>query len=83
LYNAAGGLESSAEIQDDDAALRVVLLVLVALRLGRGAIGIDRQLDSRSVAVDTPTFLFFSSPNLVDDEGRKHGGGLAFAMRGL
>jgi hypothetical protein len=85
LYNAAGGLESSAEVDDDYAAVGIVLLVFFALGLWCGTIGVDRQLDPGSVTLDTPTFRFFSSPDLVDDEGRKHGSGLAFAMgdRGL
>jgi hypothetical protein len=83
LYNATGGLESSAEVDDDDAPVGVVrLVVIVALRPRRGTVGVYRKLDPRPVALDTPTFLFFSSPNLVDDEGRKHGCGLAFAMEG-
>jgi MYXO-CTERM domain-containing protein len=74
LYNAIAGLESySAQVDDDDAALGIVLLVFVALGLRRRPVRIDRQLDAGSVTLDTATFLFFSSPNLVDDEGRKHG----------
>jgi hypothetical protein len=82
LYNAAGGLESSAEIKNDDAPIGVVRLILFALGPRGGVVGVNRQLDTRPITLDTPTLLFFSSPNLVDDEGRKHGGGLAFAIGG-
>jgi len=83
LYNAAPGLErspaqgdeekTSAEVDDDDPALGIVLLFVVTPRLGGGTVRVYGELDARSVALDTTTFLFFSSPNLVDDEGRKHG----------
>jgi hypothetical protein len=72
LYNAKRGLESSAEVENHDAPFGVIRLVIFALGLGRGTIGIDRELDPRPIAVDAATFLFFSSPDLVDDEGRKH-----------
>jgi hypothetical protein len=82
LYNAPEGLESSAEVENHDASFRIVPLVILALRLGRWAVGVDGQLDTGLVALDTPTLFLFSSPDLVDDEGRKHGGGLAFARSG-
>jgi len=82
LYNATEGLESSAEVYDDDAAVGIVLLFGVGRRARSGPVGVDRQLDPRSVTLDAATFRFFSSPDLVDDEGRKHGGGLAFAIEG-
>jgi hypothetical protein len=72
LYNAIEGLESSAEVDDDDAALGVVLGVVVALGLRGGPIGVHGELHAGPVTLDTATFLFFSSPDLVDDEGRKH-----------
>jgi hypothetical protein len=81
LYNAIAGLESSAEVDDDYAALGIVLLVFVAMGLGSGPISVDRQLDSRPVSLDSATFLFFSSPDLVDDEGRKHGAASVWRCR--
>jgi len=83
LYNAAPGLErspaqgdeenTSAEVDDDDPALGIVLLFVFARRAWSRPVRIDRKLDPRLVTLDTTTLLFFSSPNLVDDEGRKHG----------
>jgi hypothetical protein len=83
LYNAAGGLERfgaarlqtfpSAEVENGDAPLGIVWLAVFAFWLGCGTVGVYRQLDPRAIALDTETFRFFSSPNLVDDEGRKHG----------
>jgi hypothetical protein len=72
LYNAAGGLESSAEVENDNPAVGIVLLLVIALWLGRWTIGVDGQLNARPISLDTAAFLFLSSPNLVDDEGRKH-----------
>jgi hypothetical protein len=72
LYNAPAALERSAEVYDDDPALGIVLLVYVAVGLGRGTVSVHGQLHPGLFPVDTSTLFFFSPPNLVDDEGRKH-----------
>lgn len=66
-------MERSAEVQDDDPAFGIVLLVVLTLGLRSRTVGVYRQLDPWLIPLDAPTLFFFSSPNLVDDEGRKHG----------
>jgi hypothetical protein len=63
-----------AQIHDHDAAIGIIMLaIVITLGLRRRAVGVYGQLYPGPVTLDSPTFLFFSSPNLVDDEGRKHG----------
>jgi hypothetical protein len=62
-----------AEIEDDDAAVGV----LVFAWLGRRPLRLFRKLEPRLLELVTPTFLLFPPPDLINDERRKHAG-LAF-----
>jgi hypothetical protein len=63
---------SPAEVDDDDAAVRV-WLVLVDAALFGGDRG-DRELQTRTprLFIAAAAFSFFSLPNLLDDERGEH-----------
>jgi hypothetical protein len=58
----------SGELEDHDAALRLVLRALA-----RGLVDVVGQLEPRLLELLPTAFLLFPSPDLVDDEGREHG----------
>jgi len=63
-------MRSSAEIDDDHAAIRIGLVVLHrSLR----ATGLERELQTRLLLVSTRLLLLFSLSDLLDDEGGEHG----------
>jgi hypothetical protein len=62
--------QSLREVQDDDAAVRLVFLGFL-LRSARG-VAIERQLEARLLALAFAPFAFLllALPNLLDDERR-------------
>ena len=70
-------VRASAKLEDDDATLGRLFLALASR-----AVHIVGQLQARLLEFLLSTLLLLPSPDLVDDEGGKHGRSLAFKTLG-
>src|SRR5262245_65656573 len=70
-------LEASAEVEDHDAALGVIVFA----RLGDRSLCLFRQLEPRLLELVTSTLLLFPPPNLIHDERRQQRGRAVRAQR--